>query len=517
MFRSEANKDVVWMTDQRKRLVRTLGVLLVSALLAASSAPAQATPERPNVVLILTDNHGAWTLGAYGNRDIRTPNIDRLADEGVLFTRAHANNAVCSPTRASLLTGLMPSQHGVHRYLGGGAAQIGPDAYNMLEEFATIPSILTEAGYVAGLSGKWHLGGNLAPREGFTYWVTKPHGASPGFYDQEIIEDAKLREEPAYLTKFWTDHGVRFIEQNKDRPFFLYLAYNGPYGLGRAMREPIRNRFASHYATHPLPSMPRDVPHPWNFNYGEWLFDMQVRRKYAAEVSGIDDGVGRILETLQRHDLEENTLVIFLGDQGLAGGHSGFWGMGDHTRPLTAFDWTTWIPMIFRHKGRMPAGQRSDNLVSNYDVLPTLLDYLGLGSKKPHEPPLPGRSVAAMLEGRSIQWDNAVYFEFENVRSIRTGEWKYIERIYQKPNELYHLETDPGERMNLVGAPEHAAIQEQLQKRLYSFFDRYAEPRWDLWKGGKSKTDILTEKFFRIKNPYRPSGYEPQPGEGKPR
>ena len=126
--------------------IAEVALLLAGLLLLTPQMRSEATPARPNVVLILTDNHGAWSLGAYGNRDVRTPNIDRLADEGVLFTRAHANNAVCSPTRASLLTGLMPSQHGVHRYLGGGAAQIGPDAYNMLEEFATIPSILTESG-----------------------------------------------------------------------------------------------------------------------------------------------------------------------------------------------------------------------------------------------------------------------------------------------------------------------------------------------------------------------------------
>lgn len=492
--------------------VRIAALLLTGFLTLAAQ-----TPQRPNVILILTDNHGAWTLGAYGNRDVRTPHIDRLAGEGVLFTRAHANNAVCSPTRASLLTGLMPSQHGVHTYLGGGGAQIGPGAYNTLEEFATIPSILTGAGYVAGLSGKWHLGGNLHPQEGFSYWVTKPHGGSQGFYDQEVIENEQLRTEPTYLTRFWTDHGIRFIEQNKERPFFLYLAYNGPYGLGNSMREPIRNRFASHYARHPLPSMPRDTPHPWNFNYGDWLSDMQVRRKYAAEVSGIDDGVGRIMDTLQRLGLDENTLVIFMGDQGLAGGHSGFWGMGDHTRPLTAFDWTTWIPMIFRHKGRMPAGHRSNHLVSNYDVLPTLLEYLGLGSSAPKKPELPGRSFAGVLEGREVEWDNTVFYEFENVRAIRTAEWKYIERIYQRPNELYHLESDPGERMNLHDAPEHGSIREELRSRLHAFFDRYAEPRWDLWKGGASKTNIITEKFFGIKNPYRPSRYQPRPGEGKPK
>ena len=286
---------------------------IATLLLTGFLTLAAQTPERPNVILILTDNHGAWTLGAYGNRDIRTPHIDRLAGEGVLFTRAHANNAVCSPTRASLLTGLMPSQHGVHTLSRRRRRANRPrSAYNTLEEFATIPSILTGAGYVAGLSGKWHLGDNLHPQEGFFLLGHQAARRQPGFL-RPGNHRKRATSYRAHLPhpKFWTDHGIRFIEQNKERPFFLYLAYNGPYGLGNAMREPIRNRFASHYARHPLPSMPRDTPHPWNFNYGEWLFDMQVRRKYAAEVSGIDDGVGRIMDTLQRLGLDENTLVIF--------------------------------------------------------------------------------------------------------------------------------------------------------------------------------------------------------------
>ncbi len=307
-------------------------ILATLAGLANSVSQAFAAEERPNLVLIMTDNHGPWTLGCYGNPEIRTPNIDRLAEHGTLFLNAFANNAVCSPTRASVLTGLMPCQHGVHRYLSG-PTQTGPQAYNTLEEFPTLPSMLVKNGYVAGLCGKWHLGDAINPHEGFSYWITKPAGHSRGFYDQEIVEAGKIHKEPAYLTDLWTEHGVRFIEQNHDRPFFLYLTYNGPYGLGSAMREPIRNRYADYYAEHPLKSFPHPKPQPWNYNYGTWIGDEQVKRKYAAEVSGVDDGVGRIMETLQKHDLTENTLVVFVADQGLAGGHAGYWGMGDHTRP----------------------------------------------------------------------------------------------------------------------------------------------------------------------------------------
>jgi arylsulfatase A-like enzyme len=157
-------------------------LLAASILLGLVTLKAQSRAfddNRPlNLVFILTDNQGAWTLGCYGNPDIRTPNIDRLAREGVRFTRAFASNPVCSPTRATYLTGLIPSQHGVHSYLGGERpnAQTGPDAYCTIREFASLPKIMSQAGYVCGLSGKWHLGANLTPQEGFTDWITMPAG-----------------------------------------------------------------------------------------------------------------------------------------------------------------------------------------------------------------------------------------------------------------------------------------------------------------------------------------------------
>jgi arylsulfatase A-like enzyme len=477
-----------WSDTQAQRLVRALQ-----------------QPDRPNVILIMTDNHGPWTLGCYGNQEIQTPRIDRLAAEGTLFTRCYANNAVCSPTRASFLTGLMPSQHGVHRYLGAKEAQMDPDAYNTLEEFDTLPSLLAQAGYECGLSGKWHLGGNLHPQEGFRFWTTKPHGHSQGFYDQQVIENGEVRVEPTYLTDYWTQRGIEFIQANRDRPFFLFLAYNGPYGLGASMREPIRNRHAETYGELELPGFPRREAHPWNHHYGKWVGDLEVIRKYAAEVSAIDDGVGRVMDTLKRLDLDDNTLVIFTADQGLAGGHSGFWGMGDHTRPLTAFDWTIHIPLIFRQPGRIPAAQRSDLLVSNVDFLPTMLEHLGLEWTNPDQPASPGRSFASVLAGRPIEaWDNTVFYEFENVRAIRTDRWKYIERFRQAPNELYNLARDPEELENLIDRPELQEVQNGLKRQLHEYFDRVADPRWDLWKGGTSKTGLIMRDLFDNPGPAPP-------------
>jgi arylsulfatase A-like enzyme len=386
----------------------------------------------------------------------------------------------------------MPSQHGVHTYLGAGGAQTGPKAYCTIAEFRSLPEILQGAGYVCGLSGKWHLGGNLTPQEGFTDWATMPHGHTTTFYGAEVIEGGQVRQEPGYLTDFWTDRAVRFIAANKARPFFLFLAYNGPYGLGASLNRPARNRHAAYYADKDLPSFPREKPHPWLSANRTFLNNVGAMRRLAAEVSGIDDGIGRVMGALKEHGLDETTVVVFTGDQGLAAGHGGFWGMGDHTRPYTGYDWTTHVPLIWRHPGKVAAGRRSDRLVSNYDFLPSLLDYLGLKDRQAAGPPSPGRSYAAVLRGERVEWDDVTYFDFENVRSVRTERWKLITRFPDGPDELYDLSADPGERANLIDRADHAGTRRELRRRLDAFFARYADPKYDLSRGGTSKASHLS-------------------------
>jgi arylsulfatase A-like enzyme len=306
-----------------------------------------------------------------------------------------------------------------------------------------------------------------------------------------------------HQTEYWTQRGIEFIEQNKDRPFFLFLAYNGPYGLGKSVLEPAVNRHAAYYADKEMTSFPRQEPHPWLHNNRQMMNNLTSMRTYASEVSAVDDGVGDILATLEKHGLADNTVVIFTADQGWSGGHSGFWGMGDHTRPLTAYDWTMRVPLIWRHPGRIRAEQRSDLMVTNYDFMLTLLTHLGLESRMPAAPESPGRNYEAALQGHDVEWDNVAFYEFENVRAIRTERWKYIERIGEEPNELYDLGADPGERANLCGLTEHEETQRELQKRLHAFFDRYAEPKWDLWRGGDAKGGLLMGK-----EPYKDTNEE---------
>lgn len=459
------------------------------------STPTLFAAERPpNVILIMTDNHSPWTLGCYGNRDIRTPNIDRLATEGLRFTNAYSSNAVCSPTRATFLTGLLPSQHGVHSFLAGGFPQTGKGAYSTIGEFRSLGEILVDNGYVAGLSGKWHLGNNMTPQEGFTFWTTKPDGGSSEMYDQKVIENGSIRDEPTYLTDYWTRRGIEFIEKNRERPFFLFLAYNGPYGLGKLLLNNSKNQHAAYYADKDLPSFPREAVQPTLFNNREYINNPVSIRRYAAEVSGIDDGVGQVVEALQRLKLDRNTLIIFTADQGLAGGHNGYWGMGDHTRPLTGYDWTTHIPLIFWQPGAVATGV-SDALVSNYDFLPTLLSRLGLSAQAPTNPRSPGRDFSPALAGKKLDgWDDTLFFEFDTVRSIRTKEWKLIAQRPSGPDELYNLRDDPAEKHNLWNDPSTEMLRGELRQQMDAFFAKHADPRYDLWKGGQSKAPLLSQK-----------------------
>ena len=446
-----------------------------------------------NLVFILTDNHGAWTLGCYGNKEIRTPHIDKLAAEGMLFTRAYCNNSVCSPSRATFLTGLLPSQHGVHAYIPQ-ASQTGPKAYSVIREFRTLPQILSEQGYVCGLSGKWHLGDNLHPQQGFTYWFTKEGGHTTTFYNDDMIWQEKIYKEPRYTTDAITEHGLEFIEQNHQKPFFLYLAYNGPYGLGKVVQEEHRNRHTAEYAGQSMDSFPREKVNPWLKANRFAVGNVTSMRSYAAAVSGVDDGVGRIMEKLRTLGLDQNTLVVFSADQGLNAGHGGYWGMGDHSRPINTQEATIRIPWIFRHSGGIAPGKTSDLMVQNHDFLPTVLEYLGLKEKIPSSPPLPGHSFEPALRGRQVPWENLVYHDFENTRMIRSPKWKLTLRYPYGPDELYDMENDPSERENLFYAGQQREVKVELEKKLKAYFARYADPKYDRWKGGATKgTEILRE------------------------
>ena len=442
---------------------------------------------RPNLLFIISDNQSPWTLGCYGNTEIRTPNLDRLAAAGMVGDAAWCTNPVCSPNRATLLTGLMPSQHGVHSWLGAERpdAQVGPAAYCTIDEFENLPRTLASAGYRCGMSGKWHLGDSARPQLGFSHWFAKPKGHTVSFDDDEAFHDGGLHPINGYFPTAITDHAIDFLDQQDgSRPFFLYTAYNLPYGLDHDLRKTgHRNRHTEYYADQPLACFPREEAHPWLVANHDLLNRDLAIRGYAAAVSGLDDEVGRLLAALDERGLADNTLVVFTADHGIGTGHHGIWGMADHTRPFAMYDENLRVPLIWRWPGRIPPG-RYATPTPNTDFLPTVYELFDLGATPWN---LSGRSIAAALLGESMEPPGATFHEYQNARTIRTDRWKFTRRHPDGPNELYDLRQDPGERHNLAGGKWAAKVEAELRERLDLFFARYVVARHDLWHGGRSK------------------------------
>lgn len=480
-------------------------VLLSPLSLAAES--------RPNIVLIVSDNQSHALLGTYGNKEIKTPHIDKLAKQGIRFNQAFAVNGVCSPTRATLLTGLIPSQTGIHVALPSDTNLPG---WSGIEEFRSLPQTLSEAGYSTALVGKYHLGMPQQPQIGFQNWVTFPSGHTTTFYDQIVIDNGKQYRVAEHLTDFWTKKAVQFLsQQQKDKPFFLYLAYNGPYNLPPTVTMEPRNRHAEYYTKH-TPAMPQESIHPYLKNWAQgirgpsnfmvkegttaWTAIEALNNKTAminaaSETSMVDDGVGTVMQTLKKLGMEDNTIVIYTSDQGASYGHNGLFGNTSWSFPFTAHNINMQIPLVVRHLGNIAKGMQSDRIINQYDLFPTILEYIGMGEKEIANSP--GRSFVPFLKGKDISgWGDAAFFEFVTVRVIRTPNWKFMKRLDdEEPNTLYDLTNDPDERVNLINDPAYADVVAELDKKLTQFFDTYSDPKYDLWKGGSAK-GILLEKYY---------------------
>ncbi|TYB56574.1 sulfatase-like hydrolase/transferase [Nonomuraea sp. PA05] len=426
-------------------------------------------PRRPNVLFILSDDQGPWALGCAGNADIRTPHLDALAESGLRLSRFFCASPVCSPARASLFTGQIPSRHGVHDWLS--AHHAGPGAIDFLQGRRLFTDDLAEAGYRLGLVGKWHLGANDRPRPGFVHWYAHESGGGP-YHHAPIWDNGVRREVPGYLTDVLTAEAQAFIdrEASQEAPFYLSLHYTAPHKPWQGQHPP---EFEQLYANCAFDSCPQEPPHPWQPHEEDGApvgGEPDTRAAligYYAAVTAMDAGIGRVLETLRRHDLTASTLVVFTSDNGFNCGHHGIWGKGNGTFPQNMYDSSVMVPFIASQPGRIPAGQVNDTLLSAYDVRPTLLGHLGL----PCDAGGPGRPFSAARR------EVVVHDEYGPVRMIRTTRWKYVHRYPHGPHELYDLGLDPGERHNVIG--EEPPELHDLRARLEEWFARHADPAMD--------------------------------------
>ncbi|HUV07426.1 MAG TPA: sulfatase-like hydrolase/transferase, partial [Spirochaetia bacterium] len=347
--------------------------------------------ERPNVVFILTDDQGPWAAGCYGNPEIRTPNIDRLAKTGIRFESFFCTSPVCSPARASLLTGRIPSQHGVHDWIRDGNMPPRPVQY--LEGITCYTDILSENGYLCGLSGKWHLGASPSPQHGFSHWFCHQRGSGP-YNNAPMIRDGKAVDVPGYVSDVITDDALEFIEGSRNRPFYLSVHYTAPHHPWTGHPREI----VDSYEDCAFDTCPQEPRHPWA---GPLTADCYGKREmlmgYFAAVTAMDLNVGRILNKLEELGLRKNTLVIFTSDNGFSCGHHGFWGKGNSTFPVNMYENSIKVAMIMSHPSRIPPAKVARAMVSQYDFMPTLLEYLGI--PQADDPTLPGRSFLPVLLG----------------------------------------------------------------------------------------------------------------------
>jgi arylsulfatase A-like enzyme len=473
--------------------------------------------QAPNLVVITADNQPATLLGCHGNPDVLTPNIDRMAAEGTRFSRCFAANGMCSPGRATLVTGLMPSQHGLHNWLDDDSMGDWPDDWCAVREFRTLPSALSHRGYQTALIGKYHMGHPAAPMPGFDRWLAFAVGHTRDFYDNEVIDEGqRYRVSGQHIVDFFTDKAVEYLRvADRSRPFFLNVNYDAPYLLPPANFGPDpRNRFYERYAGHEFRGFPREAvnaglldcmtdesasPRLRRFSRALALMhnDPATMANVCAQVTLVDDNVGRLLTELDNLRLSADTVVVFTADQANLYGQHGLWGHTTNTFPSHLYDAGLHIPLIIRRPGDIPGGNVVDLLIGQYDIAPTLVDYLGFGGTG--FAGSPGHSFAQLLRGQRVNdWPDAVFFEQEETRGVRTSRYSYWKRLPGVGDPvLFDLESDPGQRSDVASDPAYSAVVSQLDEQLVTFYRDYSDPRYDLWQGGRAKGSVVRPDLYQ--------------------
>ena len=460
---------------------------------------------RPNILFVMTDDQGAWAMNCANTPELYTPNLNRIAESGMRFDNFYCASPVCSPARASLLTGTIPSAHGVHDwirsgnvdavkfekqgkenpYAGGYVNERVPISY--LEGQTTYTDVLTENGYQCALAGKWHLGNSVCPQHGFSKWYTIGLGGCC-YYHADMVENGEITvEHGKYVTELITDKALQFLNElhSDEKPFYLSVHYTAPHSPWGEEQHP--KKWIDYYKDCEFSNIP-DIPDHPDMTTGP-VYGTEKRREnlvgYFAAISAMDEQLGRILDRLEELRLTENTLVIFTADNGMSMGQHGIWGKGNGTFPMNMYDTAIKVPFLASYLARIPKGSICSAMVSAYDLFPTLLELTGCSYKG--ERILPGKSFLGCLFGEEEdRRENAlvVFDEYGPVRMIRTKEWKYIHRYPYGKNELYHLTEDPGEETNLYGKADYEKIAAEMRVEMENWFRRYVNPEIDGAKEG---------------------------------
>ena len=420
-------------------------------------------------MLILADDLASWMLGCYGNREIRTPNIDLLARGGTRFINSFVCTPICSASRATLFTGRVPRQHGIHDFLTSDPIAQPPQGQRepppSFAREVMISDVLASHGYNCGYTGKWHMGADEKPGHGYSYTYTF-RGGSSGYQNPTMYENGEESKMEGYLTEITTQGAIRFLaRQQSNTPFFLTVSYFNPH---------------TPYEGHPLKYY--DMYANVNFETFGWepaapnalreknlLKDTVGNlRKCAASVTALDDQIPVLLGKLQERGLRDNTLVLFTGDNGFLLGRHGLWSKGLASDPINMYEEVMGVPMLWNWPGKVPVEGARPELVSFYDVMPSLCEVAGV------DPParnLCGRSYLDVVlnkpPSKRSPWPGTVFGHFRNTEMARDRYYKLVVRNQGGgPNELFDLRTDPREKTNQYDNPRFVSARERLNGEL---------------------------------------------------
>jgi N-acetylglucosamine-6-sulfatase len=469
--------DRIDRREALRRMSAAGGGIALSPLAMARGAEA-APRRRPNIVFILIDDLCSTGLSCMGHPFLQTPNIDRIANEGVKFENAFVTISLCSPSRACFLTGTYAHVHNVRTN----------EANDYDPRLRSFPQILQGHGYETGYVGKWHMEPKADPRPGFDYWLS--FGGQGQHIDPELNENGTDFKAEGYMTDILTDYATRWLDRDRERPFCLYLSHKAIHGpftpaerhkdafAGVEIPEPpsFRDTFKGkpewiragfvRGARREQWLANRDKPIPAELEPGVWDPKAENRLNYYRMMLSVDESVGQVLSTLEKLGVLDETVVMFTSDNGYF--------QGEHRRgdKRLMYEESIRIPLLVRFPGVAQVGATPDEMVLNIDVAPTLLDLAGV------EPPdvMQGMSFRPLLESRRVDWRESWLYEYfqegwlpgiPTMFGVRTNRWKYITYPdIEDIDELYDLRRDRYEMTNLAEDPEHADQLAEMRDEL---------------------------------------------------
>lgn len=459
------------MSFSRRSFVAAASAASAFAQRDRKGGAATPTGPRPNILLILADDLAAWMLGCYGNKEIRTPNIDYLARGGVKFLNNFVCTPICSASRATLFTGRVPRQHGIHDFLTPNPIENPPQGQkappvDFHSKERMLSDILATSGYRCGYTGKWHLGNDEKPGHGFSYTYTMS-GGSRSYTDPEMFLNGESVKESGYLTDLTTKRSLDFLDQQSaGTPFFLCASYLNPHtpydGHPQKYYDLYKDTKFDTFGTEPAAPNALREKNLLNDTLGNL-------RRCAASVTALDDQIPILIRKLTEKGLRDNTLVIFTGDNGFLLGRHGLWSKGLASNPINMYEEVVRVPMIWNWPGKTPVEASAPELTSFYDFVPTVCEAAGL--EAPSDRGLCGRSYLKFVKGEPLgkkeTWRTTVFGHFRNTEMARDQRFKLVVRNNgQGPNELFDLKTDPTEHRNVYDNPQFITIRDRLAKDL---------------------------------------------------